>query len=68
MSEEAKDKRLRPIDSDELESDSSGNISNTDEMNQIVEIQKLSRNIEKMKHGLRHIEKTDSSGEMTYYS
>ena len=33
LSEEAKDKRLRPIDSDDIESDSSGNISETDEMN-----------------------------------
>lgn len=33
LAEEAKDKKLRPIDSDDLESDSSGNISETDEMN-----------------------------------
>ena len=33
LSEQAKDKKLRPIDSDDLESDSSGNISETDEMN-----------------------------------
>ena len=68
LAEEAKDKKLRPIDSDDLESDSSGNISETDEMNQIVEIQKLHRNIEKMKHGLRYTEQTDSMADMSYYT
>ena len=43
IAQEAKTKKLGPIDSDDLESDSSGNQSDNDEMNQIVEIQKLSK-------------------------
>ena len=37
-------------------------------MNQIVEIQKLHRNIEKMKHGLRYTEQSDSMQDISYYS
>ena len=67
LATDAQDKSLKPIDSDDIKSDSSGNQSDNDEMNQIVEIQKLVKIIEKRKQGEINSEMGSSSAAETSY-